>query len=395
VLSFPLLLALAPALQPAPLQLRRLTVTPPAVDGPAADCAPQSLVLPAYAGSADLAVQGGLVDCNAPAPGPWSGAWSPDGASLYVTLFGGGFGAENCRVARLDATTLEPVTTIPVGLGPEEIVFTTSSPTAIRHGFVSNSTSSTVTVFDAAGQVVATVPIPFAQGGFPTAFPTGLAVSPDQTRVYVGTLDGSGNVYAIDALAHVLVPSETIALGPGHGFGRMAFAGDRLVLTATLFHAGLQGSTGEVVLLDPSDPEARTVRVLATSPDARAFPSPMDVATWCDRVYVAGFDLGARVFELSAATGELVATIPTGTSNRYGKFQGLGVGPDGLLVVADYLTDEIAWIDPFTRSPLSVVDASALPDWHAQLNDVLVNPSGARFVLAGQASSTLAVFDRP
>jgi DNA-binding beta-propeller fold protein YncE len=285
---------------------------------------------------------------------------------------------------------------IPVGLGPEEIAFTTASPGAVRHGFVTNSTASTVTVFDAWDNVVATVPIPFdPEAPFATAFPFGLAVAPDQTRVYVGTLDGSGNVYAIDALAHVLLPAETIALGADHGFGRMLFAGARIVLTATLFHAGFQGSTAKVVLLDPADPGGATVHVLASSPDASAFPTPMDVATWCDRIYVAGFDLGARIFELDAATGALVAAIPTGTSNRYGKFQGLGAGPDGLIAVADSFTDEVAWINASTRSLVALLDLSSLPDFHARVNDVLVGPAGTRVVMTGQGSETLAVFDRP
>ena len=68
-------------------------------------------------------------------------------------------------------------------------------------------------VFDAQDHVIATIAIPFDPlDPWGTAFPFGLAVSPDQSRVYVGTMDGRGKVFAIDTETLTLRTSETIRI---------------------------------------------------------------------------------------------------------------------------------------------------------------------------------------
>ena len=234
--------------------------------------------VPSYTGAVELGLNASLIGCLAGQPSPWSGRYAPDGNHVYVTLFGGGLGGSNCLVAKLDAQTLAPVSTIQVGLAPEEIAFTTTTQGALEYGFVTNSTGSSVSVFNAADQVVATIPIPVQPGDpFGTAFPFGLAVAPDQSRVYVGTLDGSGNIYAINVATLALEPTETIAFGADHGFARLTFAGEILVVPITVYNPGFQGSTGEVAFLDPKSPGTLSEVVLATSPTASAFPNPIDV----------------------------------------------------------------------------------------------------------------------
>jgi len=402
MLSFTILLALAPvaSLQPAapfqpiaPLQVGRFPGSPSDGLVSRAGCVGTASV-PSYAGAFDFGAYPALIDCNAGSHSPWSGRYAPDGNHVFVTLFGGGLGASNCRVAKLDAQTLVPVASIPVGLSPEEIVFTTTAQGALEYGFVTNSTESSVTIFNAADQVVATVPIPVQPGDpFGTAFPFGLAVSPDQSRVFVGTADGSGDIHAIDVATRALVPAETIAFGAGRGFGRLTFFEDTLVATVTVHHPSFQGSTGMVVFVDPARPQDAVEHVLASSPNGSAFPNPIDVAVWCDRVFVSGFDMGARVFEFDGQTAELRATIATGTSNRLGKLHALGSDGNGLLIVADFFTGEIAWIDATRRTLVSVFDTSTVPQFHSQLNDVIVAPDGSKVLLTGQGSNTLVLFE--
>jgi DNA-binding beta-propeller fold protein YncE len=392
MLSFTLLLALAPT-QVGPLQIDRFPGTPSDSLEARAACVGTATV-PNYAGAFDFSLYPALIDCNAGSHSPWSGRYSPDGNHIYVTLYGGGLGASNCRVAKLDAQTLLPVSSIPVGLSPEEIAFVTRQGGALEYGFVTNSSGSSVTIFDAADQVVATVPIPIQPGNpFGTAFPFGLAVAPDQSRVYVGTIDGSGDIHVIDTATLSLVPAETISFGTNHCFGRLAFFEDTLVATVTVHHASFQGSTGVVAFVDPQNPQAAIEHVLASSPNGSAFPTSIDVAVWCDKVFVSGFDMGAQVFEFDGPTAELRATIGTETSNRMGKLHALGSDGKGLLIVADLFTGEVAWIDATRRTLVSVFDTGAVPEFHSQLNDVVVAPDGSRVLLTGLGSSTLAVFE--
>lgn len=344
----------------------------------------------AYDRSVDLS---SLASCAATHARPWSAAYTPDGSALYVTALGGFVGGGGCLVAHLDPDTFAVVDTVEVGESPEEIAFTVRPNGRMRYGFATANSSSEVTVFDASDHELGRVALPFdPEAFFPTAFPFGLAVSPDQSRVYVGTLDGSGNVFVIDAEAHVLLPAETLNFGVGTGFGRMLFAGSTLVLTATEFDPNFMGSTAKVIFVDPADPLGARVRTLATS--STNFPSPQDVALYCQsRVWVAGFDMGARVFELDVVTGTLVRSVPTMTSQPLGKFQGLGLGADGLLAVGDFVSHQIALIDAARGEWLETIDASALPDAHSQLNEFAFTPAGDRLVAPGHTSDTLAVFE--
>jgi DNA-binding beta-propeller fold protein YncE len=250
-------------------------------------------------------------------------------------------------------------------------------------------------VFDAFDRVVATIPIPTASP-WGTAFPFGMAESPDGTRVFVGTGDGSGKVFAIDTRSLTLVPSETLSLGAGNGFGRMLFAGDTLVLTMTTFDPGFAGSTAHVVFVEPARPWRAVLRTLAGVHDGSAFPNTIDAALACDgQVWVSGFDLGPQVFVFDAPSRQLVDVVPTGTSNAQGKLHGLGVGPRGLVAVADYVSDEVAWIDAVARSPLGLTDLGALPGGHTNANDVLFAPGGGSLVVVAEGSSSLVSFDAP
>lgn len=345
-----------------------------------------------YAGSLSLAGQFG---CNSFTAGPWSAAHTPAGDELWVSLFGGTIGFGNCRVLRFDASSHQLLGSLTTGEGPQEMAFTTHGDGTLQYAFVAASSSSAVDVFDAAGQLVTSVALPFSpQATFPTAFPSALAVRPDQKRVYVGTLDGSGNVFSIRVATLALVPGERLNLGRDHGVGRMLFAGSTLVIPVTEFDPGFQGSTAKVVFVDPTQPAGATEVVLGSSVGAGLFPSPQDAALWCeDRVLVAGFDLGARVFALSASARALVGTIPTGTAHADGKLQALDVSPDGLVAVADLFTDEVAFLDAGLLQWIETVSLSALPDFHGALAELHFSPAGDALYGVANGTDSVARFD--
>lgn len=326
---------------------------------------------------------------------PFSAAYTPDGSQLYVTLFGGLVGSGGCVVARLDPDTFQLRGTVLTGESPEELAFVTRLDGSLRLGFVSDSSASTVTVFDASDATIATIPIPpDPNGTFGTAFPYGLAVSPDRSTVHVGTLDGGGIVHAIDVATLQLDPARAIDLGADAGPSRMAFVGPDLVMGVTRFIAGGNGSQAEFAVVDPANPQAIRSVILGSSANTGRYPSPQDLAVACNgTVWLAGFDMGARVFNIDPAGPTVVTSVRTLTSQPDGKFQALGLSPDGLLVVADFFTNEIATIDSNRYAWRSILDLSTAPVSHRAAQDVVFSPDGLRMVIPWAVSDDLAVFD--
>lgn len=348
-------------------------------------CAPGSPLAPTYSGKLDLA---SYVACNAiVSAGPWSGKLSPDGQDLFVTLAGpaGSFGMENCLVARVDAATGAVMNSFSVGLFPEEIAWT-SVGAQILAGYVSDSSSGTLTVFDASGQVLQTIPLP-DPFGFGSCFPFGLAVAPDQQRLYVGTLDGSGSIYVIDTASRTVV--DTLDVPGAHG--RLAFYRQTLVVPVTEYDPGFTSSVARIVFLDPADPAAA---VAVPIPSSSTFPSAQDVAIRCDgRVFLAGLSLGAKVHVLDARTRSYLTAIPAPTSG--GLHQGLALSSLGLLAVADYASEEIAFFDSWSEQWLALVDLTTLPDGHSEPEELVFSKDGKKLWAICNGSDSVAVFRSP
>jgi len=343
----------------------------------------------AYSGSVELA---SFTSCAGGSAWPWVARAAPGGPFLYVSLFGGIIGSSGCEVLKLDARTHAVVRRIPTGLGPQEIVFLEDGDGRTRYWLVANSTASSVSVFDSRDELVTEIALPFDAGAaWPTAFPSGLAVAPDQSRVFVGTLDDSGRVFAIDTASFTLAPAETLTLGADHTLGRMLFAGGRLVVPATLHTPDFSASTAKLVFVDPRDPSTAAELVLASASDGIHFPSVQDLELACDgRLFAAGFDMGPQVFVVDPAAAVLLGTIPTGTPGP-GKFQALALSERGLLVVADLWYDEVAFLDAWRESWIETLDLRTLPLAHDQVNELVFERSG-RLVAVCQASDNLAVF---
>ncbi len=320
---------------------------------PPRSLAPQGAKL-VYRDSTDLTP---FASCNANQAWPWTAVFAPGGNHLYVPLFGGFTGQGGCTLLKLDATTMQHLGTIQVQESPEEVVFTTDASGLMARGYATNSSASSVTVFDAADQVLGHVAIPIRPGNpYGSAFPFGMAVSPDQNTIWVGTSEG--RIFALDVASGTLDLSRTLDLGSDVGFARFTFLGSQLVLPATLYHPNYQGSTAKLIVLDPTQPTAVQEVILDTSPTTSAFPSPQDLAIRNGKIYVAGFDMGPHVIVVDAQTLTLDAPIPTGTGHPQGKFQALTISSTGLLLVADHTTAEIARIDSNSGRLLGVVQAS-------------------------------------
>lgn len=326
---------------------------------------------------------------------PYGARYSPDGARLYVSLFGGLVGNGGCRVLRLDPVSFATLAEIPTDESPQDIAFTTHLDGSVKRGFVANSSGSSVTVFDAQDAVLATIPIPYTPGSFyPTAFPASVAVSPSQSHVYVSTQDGTGRVLAIDTATLQLDPARAIQLGPDHTATRMVFAGSRLVIGAAQSLPNWIGSTAKVMVVDPTQPQLVHELALATASDGFRFPAVQDLALDCDgTVWVAGYDMGAQVFGIDSRGPSLVHVMATHTSQPDGKFQALGLSRDGVLCVADLWTHELAILDTRLRRWRATHDLTLLPSVQQGAQELEFAPDGRTLLCTWAATDNVGVFD--
>jgi hypothetical protein len=328
-------------------------------------------------------------------PWPYGARYSPGGERLYVTLFGGLIGNGGCRVLRLDPLSFATLAEVPTGESPQDIAFVTHANGDVRLGFVANSSDSSVTVFDAQDAVVATIPIPYSAGAFfPTAFPASFAVSPSQRHVYVSTQDGTGRVLAIDTATLQLDLAREIQLGADHTATRMVFAGNKLVIGAAEALPNWVGSTAKVMAVDLAQPQLVQELALATASDGFHFPAVQDCAVDCDgTVWVAGYDMGARVFGIDPLSLTLRYVVPTHTSQADGKFQALGLSRDGLLCVADMWTHEISVLDIRLRRWRATLDTAQLPSVQQGAQELEFSPDGRTLLATWAATDNLGVFD--
>lgn len=387
-IALSLVLSIAPAQGVAATQLGQLPLASPPVVRP---CAPQFTPLPQWRATHSLASS---TSCGASA-WPYDVQYSPDGARLYVSLFGGLLGNGGCRVLRLDPTSFATLAEIPTGESPQDLAFTVDANGAVARGFVANSSGSSVTVFNAQDAVLATVPIPFIPGSFfPTAFPASLAVSPSQSHVFVSTQDGSGRVLAIDANSLALDPARAIDLGPDHSSMRMVFAGQRLVICASQALPNWIGSTAKVMVVDPAQPHLVRELALATADNGFAFPSAQDCAVDCDGlVWVCGYDMGARVFAIDPRGPTLVRVVDTHTSQPDGKFQALALSRDGVLCVADMWTHELSVLDARQRRWRATLDTTLMPGVQQAAQELEFTRDGRALLATWAATDNLGVFD--
>lgn len=383
-----LLASLAPSQTLGASPLGQLPLAPAAQVRP---CTPRFTPLPQWRTAISMPTS---ASCGASA-WPYGARYSPDGARLYVSLFGGLIGNGGCRVLRLDPTSLATLAEIPTGESPQDLAFTTHLDGSVKRGFVANSSGSSVTVFDAQDAVLATIAIPFTPGSFfPTAFPASLAVSPSQSHVYVSTQDGTGRVLAIDAATLQLDPARAIQLGADHTATRMLFAGSRLVIGAAQSLPNWIGSTAKLMVVDPAQPQVVSELALGTASDGFHFPAVQDLALDCDGlVWAAGYDLGAQVFGVDPLALALRVVVPTHTSQPDGKFQALGLSRDGVLCVADMWMHELALIDTRLRRWRATLDLTALPSVQQGAQELEFAPDGRTLLATFAATDNLGVFD--
>ena len=314
------------------------------------------------------------------APGRSFGiAYEPTQDRIYVAICGD-FLTPNDVVAVIDPSTDTVIGTIQVGLFPEDIAFHYDLQGNLIYGMVTDSTSGSLTVWDTALQPVATVPLP-DPFGFGSCYPFGVVV--EGAHAWVGTVDGSGAVYAIDlnTLQENPLLSRTHA---GLSYGRLHVANGELWMPASRYTPSFSGSGGGLARRPLYGATAETL-LTGFSDGAFRFPAGQDLARVSDgRAFLGGTWFDGRIQVLDAG-GNLLRSIQTGGSSA----QGLAVDAgETLLAAADVAEDKVHLVDLGDETALAEIGVGA---WGSQPNDVLL--LNGKLYVTCQGSEEILVFD--
>lgn len=242
------------------------------------------------------------------------------GGQAFVTEFG------TDSVGVIDTKTLKPVTTIPVGEGPESIAVSPDGKTA----YVADDESAEVTVLDTASDsVVGSIPL--------SSGPGEIAFAPNGKFAYVVVNE---TLEVIDTATRKVVgtPIEvgsgprTIAFSPD---GTTAYIADESSGEVSIVNTGLGKEVGSI-------PVGTTLWGVAVSPDG-------------SRLYVTDTVAEGTVTVISTATDK-----PIGNPIKVGERPfDIAITPDGRKAyVADYDSKDVTPIDLTTDKALAPIPVS-------------------------------------
>lgn len=278
-------------------------------------------------------------------------SFTPDGLRLLVANHGAG------TLSVIDTTTGKLIDDMAVGALPYGVV------AGSRRAYVSLAGVPQVVVVDLATLAVTTaVPLP--------PFPTGLALTADEARLYVTHLY-SGAVSVLDTAA--LTPTvlgqavtQTLSAAPEANLAQfiaLNAAGTRAYVPQTLAFAGrldlaYDNAVHPVVGVLALEGAAAPLPALALYDAGQAVNLPFAVALSPDgtRLYVANAGSDA-VRVLDAASGATLAQWPTGRNPR-----GLALSEDGLrLYVNNVLDGTLDVFDTATNTRVQTISLTTIP----------------------------------
>jgi YVTN family beta-propeller protein len=273
--------------------------------------------------------------------------------SAYVTNVSG-------TVSVINTSNNSVVATIPVGRFPSGVAIT---PDGTRI-YVTNIFNS-ISVIDAAtNRVVATIPS--------SQFPTGIAITPDGTRAYVVnqfvTNQGTNTVSVINTMTSAIVATIPVGLGPSQiaitPDGTRAYVPNQQDFTISV----IDTATNTVVTTIPLSGGAG----IGITPDGT-------------QAYVTSPGAGT-VSVIDTATNTVAATISLGASQNP---SGVAITPDGTraYVTISFPNNFVSVIDTATNTVAATIPVGAAP------NGIAITPDGTRIYVTNDGSDTVSVID--
>jgi YVTN family beta-propeller protein len=292
---------------------------------------------------------------------PYNLAASPDGTHVYVA------NQKANTVSVIDTNTNMVVDTIAVpverpqpGIGRFSYVYDVAVSPDGRYVYVTGTAGSGFTSTDGTVSVIDTtthaVSGPYAAG--PAA--TGIAVSPDGSRLYVATELWNSNIMVMDTATMAVI--GTVFVGESYYPIDGVFTPDG---TRLYMITGVQGeaaqTNGPAVMVIDTDPRNVTTHntVIAGFSDydlfGGDFDAPSDVTFSPDgsRAYVVGTG-GNKIAVIDTSTNAVVGHITTNLS-QYNSSRHIAISPDGNTL---YITDSAA--DSVVTVSVASMTATAL-----------------------------------
>lgn len=267
----------------------------------------------------------------------------------------------NAALAAPAAAVATPlVANIPVGNTPTGVAV---DPSGTRV-YVSNSSSNTVSIIDMLlGQVIATIPV--------GSRPSDVALGANGTRAYV-TNAGSNTVSVLDTTTHSVVAS--IPVGPAPASVALSPNGTRAYIANA-------GSNTVSVINTASNAVIATIAVGLA-------PAAVVVSPNGSRVYVASWEQGTyhdgSVSVIDAATNTVLGT-PITVANQP---TGIVISPNGSrLYVVHYGNSTVSVINTANNAVIATPTVGAAP-WGA-----VVSPDGKRVYVTARYGSAVSVID--
>ncbi len=328
----------------------------------------------------------GLGDPNAFAQ-PFGISYEPTTDRIYVAI-AGSFVTNNSAVAVIDATTDTVMQTIDVGSFPEDIAFAYDATGNYLYGAVTNSSSGSVTVWDANDQVIATVQLP-DPWGMGTCYPFGITVNMENTHFLVTTNDGSGMVYSIEFGTWINDTMHDIHMNAGAG-GRLKATSNRVFIPTTTYTATWSGAEAGL--------ETHNVPNAAGTVHAESNVFQMDDGNW---VYPSAADVevlsdGRVLVSTMYADGQLWVYNGQGQPERailIGDAYGLAVNADEtVLAMCTLAGDTIIFLDLATYEVISTASVGNLGGTrYGQPNEAVF--ANGKLYVTPQINEAVLVFD--
>ncbi|MDE0586474.1 MAG: hypothetical protein OSB63_07630 [Planctomycetota bacterium] len=304
---------------------------------------------------------------------PFGASYNEANGLLYVAI-AGSFAANNNVVAVINPATDLVVATIPVGSFPEDIAFDSTT----GDGAVTNSTSGSVTFFDNSNNVISTLqlPDPFGIG---SCYPFGITYH--SGHYFVGTVDGSGEVYAIDATTHTLEPSYGFSTNY-KSIGRMSVKSSNLLVATTEYNSTWSGATGGVYTHEIFGASTgRQVNYL-TQDNLGTYPSASDMTPAIDGVFMTGLDFDGMLY-ITDSDGAPIRAIDAHGHNGYSLATS---SDDTLLAMCELTTGAVVFFDAVNEEYVGELTFAGMP------NDAVF--ASDKLYVTDQANERVMVFDQ-
>lgn len=316
---------------------------------------------------------------------PFGISYEPSSDRIYVAI-AGSFGSENNVVAVIDPNNDAIVATITTGLYPEEIAFAYDTHGNLVYGAVSNSSSGSLTVFDATNQVLGEIalPDPFGLG---TCYPFGLVWDAGTARFYVTTVDGSGDVHAVDPATLTVDPGASLSAAFSSG-ARAIIHNGALWTSATRYNASFSNADASLARIDLKDGALHETLLID---ETRAFyPGLQDLTTLASgQVIAGGLGFNGLLFRFSPS-GQLERTIYLPDASGA---HGLAIDPSGeLLAICDLYSDTFVLYDLLNDQQLSATKLNTVGLGYGQPNDAVF--VRGKLYVTSQATEEVVVFDQ-